>query len=425
MASADPAIYRTILQNMGDGVLTLDMAGTITTLNPAAAAILALDPEETVGARFAEIFFADEAFEAFSELVLKAIYEAEATHSEEIVLSRGGSERHLQVSTTYMKDPGGDGANLGVIVVVTDLSERHKRRKIKRLMAQYIDPRVVGLMLSDGAAMRGADRREMSVLFCDMAGFTALTEHLETHRLLDLLNAYLTMMSEAIGEAGGITDKYIGDAVMAYWGVPFHAADEHAALACRAALAQQARLGALRALVAERAGLADGGGVDIRIGIASGLMVAGDVGPANARNFTVIGDAVNVASRLETANKIYGTRILTTAETRAGAGAGFLFRAVDTLRLRGRDRPEDVYELLGDAASADPALSRLGERYEAALAAYRTGSWDVARAGFEGCLALVPGDRPSHIMRARIARLEGGGVLPGWDGLWPHGVETL
>ncbi|MEZ0214995.1 MAG: adenylate/guanylate cyclase domain-containing protein [Xanthobacteraceae bacterium] len=402
MSSADSIIHQNILANMADGVLTLDMAGRITTLNPAAAKLLGVAPDETAGRSFAETFIAEEAFEPLVELVLKAIYDSASTHSEEITLAWPDGRRvPLNVSTTYMR--GEDGRTLGIIVVLTDLSERHRRRKMRRLMGQYIDTRIVGLLLArpeDGAGTQPEARRVMTVSFCDLANFTSLTETLPAERLLELLNTYLGLMSVAIGAAQGITDKYIGDAVMAYWGPPFNPEAEQAALACTAALAQVERLAALRTLAGPLLGTIPPERLDLRIGIATGPVIAGDIGPENARNFTLIGDSVNVAARLEADNKIFGTRILTDEQTMRLAGPGFLFREIDSIVLRGLSRPQRVYELMCRTESAGAVERALCAAYAAGLAALRAGDLGSAGRYALDALALVPQDGPSRRLLA-------------------------
>ncbi|MFK8252746.1 adenylate/guanylate cyclase domain-containing protein [Ancylobacter terrae] len=411
MSSAEHIIHRTILASMADGVLTLDMGGRITTLNPAAAKLLGVSEAETTGRSFAEVFIADPDFEPLVELVLKAIYESATSHIEEIAIPRGeGPGLPLHVTTSYLRDE--EGARLGVIVVLTDLTERFQRQRIKRLMGQYIDDRIVGLLLArqEENQLHRA-RRAMTVSFCDLAGFTRLSEALEPDALLEVLNAYLSLMSAAIGRAEGITDKYIGDAVMAYWGPPFNTESTQAALACTAALDQLDRLADLDRLAAPHLAGREGLAIGLRIGIATGPVVTGDVGPVNARNFTLIGDSVNVAARLESANKDYGTRILTDEATRHAAGPDFLFREIDSVVLRGLTRSQPVFELMGRREDGGRA-GALCAAYGAALAAWREGDMDAAVREARAALALSPEDGPSRRLLTRIdaARERGDGT---------------
>ena len=205
---------------------------------------------------------------------------------------------------------------------------------------KYIPADLVKMLVSEGIEPHpGGSIRSLTVLFADIAGFTGLSERLGD-RIIPLLSSYLDTMSREVSAHGGTIDKFIGDAVMAFWGAPAANAD-HAVDACRAALACQ------RALAAS--GLADDQGrpLKMRIGINSGDMLVGNIGSEFRLNYTVIGDAVNVASRLEGANKEYGTDIIIGEETRRLAGDRVQVRELDRLMVYGREGGLAIYELLG------------------------------------------------------------------------------
>lgn len=341
-------IHRRIIRGMHEGVVTFDLEGRITTFNPAAGRLLGIDPQGALGCTFAEVFFAEGFPDDFNDLVLDAIYGTVTTDWSEIRVETGGEARNLLVSTTVLTD--GDGADerkIGVIVVFSDVSERQKRKRLKQLFGRYVDPRIVEMLIDHGGDSRGR-RSEMSVLFCDLQGFTGLSEHLGAEKVIELVNLYLGLMSQPVLEAGGIIDKYIGDAIMAFWGPPFHDPGEHAARACRAALGQRARLGELRAQVQERLGLDPvlTAGIDLRVGVATGEVVLGTVGTEIASNFTVLGDTVNLAARLEAANKSTGTRVLISDQTAQLAGGEFQLREIGKVSLPGRKQQEVAFELL-------------------------------------------------------------------------------
>src|SRR5271168_4816401 len=192
------------------------------------------------------------------------------------------------------------------------VGELRAKAQIRDTFGKYVDPRIVaGLLDRPEVTDAKGSRREMSVLFCDMRGFTAFSEGMTPAALVNVLNRYMTVMSEAIRHNNGIIDKYIGDGIMAYWGPPFTSAEEHPGLACLAALDQLAGLALFRAELPELMGLRRGvPELDMRICVATGDVVVGSIGSEQTRNYTVIGDTVNVASRLEGANKTYGTRAL-------------------------------------------------------------------------------------------------------------------
>jgi adenylate cyclase len=247
----------------------------------------------------------------------------------------------------------------------------------------------------------------MTIMFCDLEGFTQLAEGLAADQLIRFVNIYLTLMSEPVARHGGVTDKYIGDAIMAFWGPPFTDRNSHAVQACRAALDQRNRLDELRRQVAVEIGPElDVSRIDMRCGVATGEVVAGSVGPRQSRNYTVIGDPVNVA-RLEAANKQLGVRILVSEDTWHDAQSEFEFRELDRLALRGRSREERVFELLGVRGGVADARIALRDRFEAGLVAQRRGDLAAARGAFAECVSLAPDDRPSRLM---LERIEAGGA---------------
>ncbi len=418
LARSDSRIYEKILAHMRDGVVTIDLQGRIITFNEAAGQILGQDPWAAVGQPYAEIFLGEESFDAFNEVVLKAIYEAETTHSQEVSIQRGSERADLYVSSSFLKlEEGAGGDRSGVIVVFTDVSEQRKRRKIKRLFGEYVDPRIVEQILARAGNAEEKGRREvMSVAFTDMRNFTGWSEALSPDALIAMLNRFLAEMTKPISAAGGITDKFIGDAIMACWGPPYNQADRHAAEACHAMLEQRRRLPELRQALTGM-GFDFAPRIDTAAGVATGEVVAGDIGTDGARNFTVIGNTVNVAARLQGAAKIYGAPIVVSEATQAAAGKAFVFRELDTLRLKGKRNAERVFGLLEEPAGVSDTQLRLIDAYGKALALYRKGDWAAAEQGFFACLDLDPQDRAAAVMRRRCQALAKSPPTA-WDGVW-------
>jgi class 3 adenylate cyclase len=300
------------------------------------------------------------------------------------------------------------------------VGELRLKAQIREIFGKYVDPRIVSGLIDhpELTDIRGS-RREMTILFCDMKGFTAFSEGMTAAALVSVLNRYMTVMSEPIRRHGGIIDKYIGDAIMAFWGPPFTRVEEQGRLACCAALDQLAGLLAFRAelpeLVGMKRGLPD---IDIRIGIATGEVVVGSIGSEQTRSYTVIGDTVNVASRLESANKTYGTRILINEAVNRLIGDGMETREIDTVLLPGKTEPERVFDLLGRKGEVAGERLQLRDAFGQALAAYRRQEWDAARAGFERCLAIDAGDHPSRLFLARIDDFRTTAPAAGWNGVW-------
>ena len=300
------------------------------------------------------------------------------------------------------------------------VGELRVKARIRDTFGKYVDPRIVaGLLDRPELTEAKGSRREMTILFCDMKGFTVLSEGMTPAALVNVLNRYITVMSEPVRRNNGIIDKYIGDGIMAFWGPPFTGTDDHSGPACLAALDQLAGLAGFRAELPEITGLRRGfPEVDIRIGIATGDVVVGNIGSEQTRNYTVIGDTVNLASRLEAANKTYGTRALVSEGTNRFAADLVETREIDQVLVVGKTEPQRIFELLGRKGEVSGERLALRDAFGAALAAYRRKNWGEARAGFEGCLEIVPGDGPSTALLRRIAQFCT--TAPGldWDGVW-------
>lgn len=297
------------------------------------------------------------------------------------------------------------------------VGELRLKERIKDTFGKYMDPRVVaGLLDHPEIAEPGGEHQVMTVFFVDLKGFTSITERLAADDTVAVVNQFFDTTTNAIHDNNGVVDKFMGDAVMAYWGPPFTGADEHAALGCRAALEVIEGLEGFRRNAFEILGdAADGVEIDLRIGLSSGEMIVGTMGSEVARNFTVMGDPVNLGSRLEGANKAYGTRVLVSEWTREMAGGAADFREIDMVRVVGKKEPVRVYELLtSDAAvKGDPAA-----RFEAGLEAYRRQAWNEAETAFTDCLDLVPGDGASATFLERVAHLRAEPPPADWDGVW-------
>ena len=261
---------------------------------------------------------------------------------------------------------------------------RHKER-LRETFGRYVDPRVVeGLIERQSQTASDGERRVMTVLFCDMKGFTSLSEGMTPQGLVKVMNHYLSTMSGPIRSHRGIIDKYIGDAIMAYWGPPFTEHGEQARLACLAAIEMADRGAALRTELPELIGVRTvPSDCDVRIGVATGEVLVGSIGSEFMMSYTVMGDAVNLASRLENANKIYGTHSLASAPAITAAGDAIEVREIDRLVVVGQTKPEAVFEIMGRKGELGEKLLALRERYAEGLAAYRARRWDEARQAFQ------------------------------------------
>jgi len=296
------------------------------------------------------------------------------------------------------------------------LAELREKERIKATFGQYVDPRVVaGLMSGSADRSTVGEKQTATLFFSDIAGFTPLAERLAPSTLVRLINAYFAAMSACIRDRQGIIDKYIGDAIMAFWVPPFAEPSEQAQLACLAALDQCDALDRFRSEIPDLIGMRrDLPTIDMRIGIATGEVVVGSIGSEHARSFTAMGDTVNFGARLEGVNKVYGTRILIDAMTRAMAGDAIETREIDTVRVVGRQEPVLIHELTGRPGAIDPKRSAILARYAEGLALYRAGIWFEARPLFAEAASE---DGPSRAMLARIDALNGR-PPESWSGVW-------
>ena len=300
------------------------------------------------------------------------------------------------------------------------VGELRVKARIRDTFGKYVDPRIVaGLIDRPELTDAKGSRREMTIFFCDMKGFTAFSEGMTPAALVNVLNRYMTVMSEPVRRNNGIIDKYIGDGIMAFWGPPFTDAEEHPGLACLAALDQLAGLADFRAELPELTGLRRGfPEIDIRIGIATGDVVVGSIGSEQTRNYTVIGDTVNLAARLEGANKTYGTRALIGEATKRFAADLVETREIDAVVVVGKTEPERIFELLGRKGDVAPNTLALRDAFVEALDAYRRRAWDEARAGFEACLEIAPADVPTKVFLSRLTQFQTAAPSPDWNGFW-------
>ena len=302
--------------------------------------------------------------------------------------------------------------NLAVAVFQWQVVDREKRH-VRRVFQHYLAPSVLEAVLREPRKLSLApEKAELTVLFSDLRSFTTLAERLEPERLAALLNAYLTPMTRLIFSHGGTLDKYMGDAIMAFWGDPIEQAD-HATRACRAALSMQAALAGLGPVFEARGWPPLHAGV----GVNTGLMAVGHFGSEQLFDYTVMGDAVNLASRLEGATKVYGVGVLVSRETREQVGEALRFRRLDWLRVKGRADPVEIYELRGEGAG-EAEEQALIAAFEAGLEAYRDRRWAAGRAAFARALALAPEDGPSQLFLGRCDAMEETPPGDDWEGVF-------
>lgn len=285
-----------------------------------------------------------------------------------------------------------------------------ERDRVQDLLGKVVSPEVAARMLAGGGIELGGEERTVTVLFTDIRGFTRMSESLPPAELVAVLNGYLVALSNVIEANGGVVDKFIGDATMAIFGAPLEQPD-HATRAVRTALAMH------KALTDLNKGLAERGRPKLwfGIGVNSSPVVAGNMGSGRRMNYTVIGDGVNVASRVEKLTRIYEVPAIVTAATRMSA-KGFVMRELDRVRVRGRDEVLHIYEPLGEeGALSDETLARL-DTWHVALKQYRSRNWTGADHALEVLQRGEPGSRLYALFRERIETLRLAPPGAAWDG---------
>jgi adenylate cyclase len=302
---------------------------------------------------------------------------------------------------------------LGAVTVIARyFTDEKEKRSIRSAFRYYLTPSVMDAVLANPGMLKlGGEKRELTVLFSDIRGFTSLSEQMAPERLVALLNGYLTPMTDIVFENGGTLDKYMGDSIMAFYGAPL-AQPDHALRASRTALGMLDKLEELR--VKWRA--EDLPELAIGIGICSGPMVVGNMGSQSRFDYTVMGDAVNLGSRLEGANKTYGTRVILAETTLALLAGQVTARSLDIVRVKGKRQSVRIYELLS-IGPPPPGWAELLPLFEQGIAHYRAREWQPALA----CFVRVANDRgadgPTLLYVQRCRTLLAAPPADGWDGV--------
>lgn len=388
-----------ILRSLSNGVVTLNPRGKLVTANQAAQALLGLDGSDQ-GSDFADCLGAGNGWWDNVEHGAGEHYFGEIE-----VQRRDGAQRLATLTRVPLADP--DGRALGSMLVFDDITEE---KRVRNTLSRYLAPQVAEQMLANADLNLGGVSQTATVLFSDIRDFTTISEQIGARATVAMLNEYFSQMVEAISAEQGILDKFIGDAVMALFGVPFPAEDD-AERAVRAALGMQQRLAQLNQQRAARGEAA----LHIGIGLCSGELVAGNVGSPKRMDYTVIGDTVNLSARLESATKDYGVAVLLADSTARALPHPQPLRELDRLRVKGKREAATIHQLMLPEERLD---AQQLQRFQAARAAYTEGRWAEAEAGFAAVLDERPEDGPSLTFQRRCRRLAERPPLA-WDGSWP------
>jgi len=293
-------------------------------------------------------------------------------------------------------------------------TEGRQKQAIRGMFAQYMSEVVISHLLQHPEKLKlGGERRRVTLFFSDLAGFTTLSERMDPETVVALLNDYLSRMTEIILEEEGAVDKFEGDAIMAFWGAPLDQ-DDQALLACRAALRQAGALQELNRDFASR-GLPP---LNLRMGLHTGEAIVGNLGSQKRFDYTAIGDAVNLASRLEGLNKFYGTAIMASEATVSECRGLVEFRELDWVAVKGRAAPVTVYEVLALKGELTPEQAGVREEFARGLKLFREGAFGQAAAAFAEALKHLPEDRPSLMFQDLCRKYQESPPHPDWDSVF-------
>ena len=397
-----------ILKSTTNGLVTLDEERNIVTVNEAACSILRESRDTLIGSPVAAVFDGPNAW------IVDGVAKVESSGAEEIAVDADlmladGEKISMNLAIAPLIDVNGE--NIGAMLIIEDITNE---MRVKATMSRYMSKEVADQLLAKGESGLGGASQKVTILFSDVRHFTTISEALGPVGTVDLLNEYFSEMVDVIFRHGGILDKYIGDAIMALFGAPLSSeddADKAVAVACE-------MLVALRDLNAKRAE-SNLAAIEIGIGVSTGEVVAGSIGSDKRMEYTVIGDSVNLAARLESANKFYGTEILVAEHTVRDLKRETPLREIDRIRVKGKDEPIAVYEALGfHTDETFPDAQRLVEAYGHALAIYRERDWRAAMLRFESVLQICPTDGPSKIHIERCTENLANPPAENWDGVW-------
>ncbi len=396
-----------ILKSITNLVVTLDNDGRMVTANRAVEPFLGVS-EETMNSLPYTKWFEGGNAEFVEDICRVLLPGSKPIYIADYELQHANETISLNYNIVPMLDF--EESRKGAVLVLENIS--HQKR-VMGTLARHLGSGVAQQLLEGGENRLGGVRQEVTILFSDIRGYTTLTESMGAAQTVAMLNDYFSLMIDEIFAEDGVLDKYIGDALMAVFGVPFPSATD-AIHACRCALRMLDALDIFN----ERLQQQGRPSISIGIGINSGEVISGNIGSEKRLEYTCIGDAVNLASRLEGASKTYGVPIILQESTKLAIGNDFLLRELDWIRVKGKSQPARIYELLG--SKDHPALPKLLDalpHFEAGLEAYRVQNFVAAGMYFQLAHDIAD-DQPSRLFSQRCEILNSNPPDSAWDGVW-------
>jgi len=395
-----------MLQSMSNGVVTLDDDRNIVTCNAAGERILQVKAKTLIDKPAADFFIGKNAWVMDR---LERVFESGAPESAlDAELALGKEKVSINLTVQPLRDE--DDKSLGVMILLEDISSE---KRMKSTMSRYMDPGLADKLMGEGSDILGGQSIEATVLFSDVRSFTTITEQLGAQGTVKLLNEYFTIMVDCLTDAGGMLDKFIGDAMMAGFGVPVPAEDD----ADRAVRCAITMLNELKAWNIKRAAR-DQPPVEIGIGLNTDNVVSGNIGSQKRMDFTMIGDGVNLAARLESACKQYAAKLLISEFTYQKLKGVYRMREVDKVIVKGKTKPVGVYEVLDFYDNDEfPEVMEVLGHFKTGIEQYRVGDWDKAIPSFQNALKANPNDALSQIYVERCEHLMAN-PPDEWEGVW-------
>jgi len=396
-----------ILESMSNVVLTIDEKGKINTCNIAGYKIMKISKDDIFRKPYEEFFKGDNSW------IIERIKGVDETQKPDISVDVDLKfpDNNLTVNLTILPLLSGKKEKLGSMIIIEDIS--HEKR-MKSTMSKYMDPRLADQLMGQGDEILGGKSVEATVLFSDIRGFTTITEELGAHDTVALLNEYFTIMVDCIMKEGGMLDKFIGDAIMAVFGLPIGKEDD-ADRAVKTAISMIVRLREWNKILFTKGRKT----VDMGIGLNTDIIVSGNIGSPKRMDYTIIGDGVNLASRLESACKQYFARILISENTMQKLHGTYRIREVDKVIVKGKTEPVSVFEVLDyHNDTSFPNLMSVVNYFSEGLTLYRKGKWNESVDSFNKALELNPYDKLSKMYVDRCLHLKENNPQGEWDGVW-------
>ncbi|MBI2587042.1 MAG: GAF domain-containing protein [Rhodospirillales bacterium] len=395
-----------MLESMSNGVITMDEDGKIVTCNKAGLRIMRANAKDILGKPAQEFFTGPNAW------VMERIKKVEESQEQDVLMDAAleFEGEKISANVSFLPLVSEEGKKLGSMIMIEDISSE---KRMKSTMSRYMDPGLADQLLTGGDELLGGKSIEATVLFSDVRSFTTITEELGPQGTVAMLNEYFTIMVDCITREGGMLDKFIGDAIMAGFGLPI-AHDDDPDRAVRATISMIQELRGWN-VEREKKGQMP---IDMGIGLNTDNIVSGNIGSPKRMDFTMIGDGVNLAARLESACKQYSARILISEFTRKKLKGTYRMRDVDLVVVKGKTKPVGVYEVLDyHTDETYPNLMDNVNYFNEAVKQYRKGDWDKAVTKFREAINANPSDKLAETYIERCEHLKAEPPKE-WNGVW-------